>query len=81
MASPAEMTITTRTASKFCTKGRALQPPIFFLELISWVTTGITEPWSECQPKEPRSINMLLDANGCRGVVQGGAGGGEDLGF
>ena len=37
MASPAEMTITTRTASKFCAKRRALQPPIFFLELISWV--------------------------------------------
>ena len=53
MASPAEMTITTRTASTFCTKRRAVQPPIFFLELISWVTIGITEPWPECQPKEP----------------------------
>ena len=33
-----------RTASKFWTKRRALRPPIFFLELISWVTTGIIEP-------------------------------------
>ena len=53
MASPADLTITTRTASKFCTKRRALQLPIFFLELNSWVTTGITEPWPECQPEEP----------------------------
>ena len=29
MASPAEMTITTRTASKFCAKRCAVQPPIF----------------------------------------------------
>ena len=57
MASPAEMTITTRTASKFCAKRRAVQPPIFFLELISLVTTGITEPWPECQPFIPLSIN------------------------
>ena len=53
MASPAEMTITIRTASKFFTKRRAVQPPIFFLELISWVTAGITEPWPERQHKEP----------------------------
>ena len=51
MASPAEMTITTRTASKFCARRRAVQLPIFFLELISLVTTGIPEPWPECQPK------------------------------
>ena len=57
MASPAEMTITTRTASKFCAKRRAVQPPIFFLELISLVTTGITEPLPECQPLIPLSIN------------------------
>ena len=30
MASPAEMTITTRTASKFCARRRAVQLPIFF---------------------------------------------------
>ena len=34
-ASPAEMTSTTRTASEFGTKRRAVQLPIFFLELIS----------------------------------------------
>ena len=51
MASAAEMTITTRTAPKFYTKTRALQLPIFFLELISLVTTGITEPGPECRCK------------------------------
>ena len=53
IASPAEMTITTSTASKFCAKRCTVQPPIFFLELISLVTTGITEPWPECQPFIP----------------------------
>ena len=47
MASPAEMPITTRTASTFCTKRRAVQPPIFFLELISFVITGTLELWPE----------------------------------
>ena len=53
MAFPAEMAITTRTASGFRAKRRAAQPPTVFLELISWVTTGITERWPEFQPKEP----------------------------
>ena len=53
MASPAETTKTTKNASKFGTKRRAVQPPICFLELISWVTTGMAEPWPACQPKEP----------------------------
>ena len=35
MASPTEMTITTRSASQICTKRRAVQPLIFFLELLS----------------------------------------------
>jgi hypothetical protein len=43
MVSPAEMTITTRTASKFCAKIRAVQPPIFYPDLISRVITGIAE--------------------------------------
>ena len=30
-----------------------MQPPIFFLKLISWATAGIAEPWPEGQPKEP----------------------------
>ena len=42
MASPAEMTLPTRTASKFCAEIRAQQTPIFVLDLISWVTTGIS---------------------------------------
>ena len=45
MASPAQMTITTRTASKFCTKRRALQLPIFFLKPISLVISRIIELW------------------------------------
>ena len=57
MASPAEMTITTRTASKFCAKRRAVQPPIFVLELISLATTGITDPWPECQPTSSYNYN------------------------
>ena len=53
IASPAEMTITMRTASRFCTKRRAVQPPSFLLKLSSSITTRITDPWPECQPKEP----------------------------
>ena len=47
MGFQAEMTIATRTASKSCTKRRAVQPPMFFLELISLAITGIMEPWPE----------------------------------
>ena len=52
-ASSGEMTITTRTVLNFCTKRRAVQPPIFLLDQISWVTNGVREPWPECQPNEP----------------------------
>ena len=47
MASPAEMNIVTRTPSKFCAKGRAVQPPILFLALIVCVIIEIIAPWPE----------------------------------
>ena len=59
MASPGEMIITTRTASKFCAKRCAVQPPIFVLELISLVTIGITGLWPECQPRLSYNIKLL----------------------
>ena len=70
MASPTEMTITTRFASKFCAKRRGLQPPIFFLELISWVTSGITEPSPECQPKLSYNIIWLWHGKTIRSQEQ-----------
>ena len=59
MAPQAEMTITTRTASEFCEKRHGLQPPIFFLELISLATTGITRLWPECHPRLSYNIKRL----------------------
>ena len=35
------------------------QRPIFFLDLISFVTTGITKLWPECQPKLSYNIRCL----------------------
>ena len=51
--SPAQMTITSRTAPKFCARSRSKCPEIIFLDLKSWVIPGNVEPWSECQPKNP----------------------------
>ena len=53
MASPAEITIPARTASKFCAKRRAVQPPPSFVPSCFWPTTEITERCLEHQPKEP----------------------------
>ena len=47
MMSPAKMTITARTASKFCARSRSECPNIFLHDLISWLISGIVEPWSE----------------------------------
>ena len=49
--SPAQMTITARTVSKFRASTRSECPEIFFLDLKSLAISGIIEPWSECQPK------------------------------
>ena len=48
MWSPANLTITARTASKFCARSRSQSKNIFDLNPISWVITGIGEPWPEC---------------------------------
>ena len=49
MASPANLTIISRTASKFCAKYRAAPPEIFVLDLKSYESSGIIGPWPECQ--------------------------------
>ena len=49
-------------------KRRALQPPIFFLELISVVITGIIEPWPECQPKAPPPSAAAAASDEAEGV-------------
>ena len=61
-----EMPITTRTTSQFCAERRAAEHSNLFVELISMVTIGSTDPWLECQHKEFQSIRMLLDGKGCR---------------
>ena len=48
MGSPANLAITVRTASKFCARSRSQRENIFNLEPISWVISGIWEPWPEC---------------------------------
>jgi len=57
MVSPAKMTITASTASKFCARSRSECSYIFFLDLESWWIPGNIEPWtswSECQPEGSR---------------------------
>ena len=49
MTSPGKITITARTASKFCARNRSQSPDIFDPDLISWVIPGPIEPWSECK--------------------------------
>ena len=46
----AQMTMTVRSASKFCARNRSQSPNIFDLDLISRVIPGQIEPWPECQP-------------------------------
>ena len=48
MGSPANLTITARTASKFCARSRSQSQNIFDLDSISWVISGSWEPWPEC---------------------------------
>ena len=54
MVSPAKMTITASTASKFCARSRSECSDIFFLDLESMWIPGNIEPWSECQPEGSR---------------------------
>ena len=49
MASPANLTMLSRTASKFCAHICAAPPEIFFLDLKSYENSGILGPWPECQ--------------------------------
>jgi len=49
MASPANLAIISRTASKFCAYSRAIQPEIFFLDLKSYENTWTIGPRPECQ--------------------------------
>ena len=49
MASPANLTMLSRTASKFCAYICAAPTEIFFLDLKSYENTGIIGPWPECQ--------------------------------
>ena len=49
MASPANLTMLSRTASKFCAHICAAPPEIFFLDLKSYENYGIIGPWPECQ--------------------------------
>ena len=49
MASPANLTMLSRTASKFCAHICAAPPEIFFLDLKSYENSGIIGPWPECQ--------------------------------
>ena len=48
MASPANLTMLSRTASKFCAHICAAPPEIFFLDLKSYEHSGIIGPWPEC---------------------------------
>ena len=48
MGSPANLTITVRTASKFCARSRSQSNHIFNLVLVSEVISGNCEPWPEC---------------------------------
>ena len=68
MMSPAQMTITARTASEICARTRSECPEIFVFDLISWENSGIIEPWSECQPEESRLERVFL-----RKQFQGGS--------
>ena len=54
MVSPAKMTNTASTASKFCARSRSEYSDIFFLDLESWWIPGNIEPWPECQPEGSR---------------------------
>ena len=72
MRSPAMMTITIRTVSKFCTRGRAEQPEIFFLDPIHSGFCG-------CRPQgimeeEPgrRYLGGIWEPSGSPGRAQGG---------
>ena len=56
MRSPAKMAITARTVSKFRARTRSEWPEIVFLDLKSWVISGIIEPRSECKPERIDSI-------------------------
>ncbi len=56
------MTITARTAPKFCAHIRAALPEIFFLDLVSLVISGTIEPWPECQPEETCFISLWARA-------------------
>ena len=49
MASPANLTMLSRTASKFCAHIRAECPEIVVLDLKSYESSGIIGAWSECQ--------------------------------
>ena len=51
MASPGKMTITARTASKFCARNWSECSHTFFLDLKSWWIPGNIEPWPKCQPE------------------------------
>ena len=59
MVSPAKMTTTARTASKFCARTRPECPDISFLDLRSWRVSGIIEPWSECLPERLEALGRL----------------------
>ena len=61
MRSPAKMTITARTVSKFRASTRSECPEIFFLDLKSLVISGIIEPWSECQATYDSTINSSFE--------------------
>ena len=48
VGSPANLAITVRTASKCCPRSRSQSKNTFDLNPISWVVTGVLEPWPEC---------------------------------
>ena len=48
IASPANLTITARTALKFCARSRSQSKNIFDLGAISLVSSSKWEPWPEC---------------------------------
>jgi hypothetical protein len=48
VVSPANLTIISRTAPKFCAHIRAECPEIFVLDLKSYESSGMIGPWPEC---------------------------------
>ena len=49
MASPANLTTTARTASKFCPRNWSQSPDLFRQDLIGEAISGLLEHWPECQ--------------------------------